>query len=91
MPENNAKPLYFSKTVVPDGGAADPAERGSQRVRRAVMGRPVKALPGRARLDQGLVMRAAPEQQDVPLDDLVQEVDARPARYGPKPPNHRLV
>jgi hypothetical protein len=73
LPENNAKPLYFSKTVVPVGGAADPAERGSQRVRRAVMGRPVKALPGRARLDQGLVMRAVPEQQDVPLDDLVQE------------------
>ena len=37
------------------------------------MGRPVKALPGRARLDKGLAMRAVPEQRDVPLDDLVQE------------------
>jgi hypothetical protein len=37
------------------------------------MGRPVKALPELARVDQGLAMRAVPEQQDVPLDHLVQE------------------
>jgi integrase/recombinase XerD len=55
------------------GGAADPAGRGSLRVRRAVMCRPVKALPGRKRLDHGLSKRAAPEQKDVPLDHLVQE------------------
>jgi integrase/recombinase XerD len=73
LPENNAKPSYFSKTVVPVGTVADAAGPGSGHARRSVMGRPAKALPGGKQVQKDLAFRAVPEEREVALEGLIQE------------------